>query len=76
MKLIVVFMMMMMLALSVSAQDHWICSCFRPKYDYGCCDVVKGKMDDGNVCDIPGRGPIYKKYEECCTSIGGTHKCK
>lgn len=69
---------MIMLFVGASAQDHWICTCFRPAYDRGCCDVAKGTMmKDGNVCDIPGRKQSsMKKFEDCCTSINGTNKCK
>jgi hypothetical protein len=62
----------------VQAQDHWICTCFRPSYDRGCCGVVNGNMMvDGNVCDIPGRNPTdSQNFRECCNSINGTTKCK
>ncbi|KAH8556132.1 hypothetical protein BGW37DRAFT_515057 [Umbelopsis sp. PMI_123] len=57
--------------------DHWICSCFRPDYDYGCCAEVNGSLD-GNVCDISnaGNSTKYLDYEACCTKLNGTHKCK
>ncbi|KAF1801624.1 hypothetical protein FB192DRAFT_1373792 [Mucor lusitanicus] len=29
-----------MLNTFVMAQDHWICTCFEPKYDRGCCAEV------------------------------------
>ncbi|KAG2188723.1 hypothetical protein INT44_003862 [Umbelopsis vinacea] len=58
---------------------HWICTCFEPKYDYGCCNDVKGvMMTDGNVCEVPDRS-TYKNhdiFEACCTRIGGHYKCK
>lgn len=67
--------MMVVFYAGVMAQDHWICSCFRPDYDKGCCDG-RGEMN-GNVCDIPGREQASMlDYESCCTSINGTHKCK
>lgn len=70
---------MVMLFLDVNAQDHWICTCFRPAYDRGCCGVVNGTMMvDGNVCDIPGRNPASAQaFRKCCESIEGEiTKCK
>jgi hypothetical protein len=57
-------------------QDHWICTCFRPAYDRGCCDVANGTMS-GNVCDIPGYiEGNDTPFRNCCDSISGYSKCK
>lgn len=42
MKLVVlsVLALAFMLNTFVLAQDHWICTCFEPKYDRGCCAEV------------------------------------
>ncbi|CAO3678447.1 unnamed protein product [Umbelopsis ramanniana] len=59
--------------------EHWICTCFNPAYDYGCCGDVNGTMmTDGNVCDVPDRSNYinHDKFEACCTRIKGKYKCK
>lgn len=62
----------------VLAQNHWICTCFRPQYDRGCChEVGYEMMTDGNVCDIDRADVESKeKFKQCCYGIKGTIKCK
>jgi hypothetical protein len=58
------------------ANDHWICSCFKPDYDKGCCSIVNGIMYE-NVCNTPDMSDnSIKNYEKCCTDINGKYKCK
>lgn len=71
-------MMLVMFLVGVNAADHWICTCFRPDYDRGCCANAGGvMMEDGNVCDIPGHNTSDSQiFKDCCTKINGTIKCK
>lgn len=79
--IIAIMLALVMLSMSVRAEDYkkkWICTCFRPAYDRGCCDTVGGTMmEDGNVCDIPGGiAEDAQKFRSCCDSISGKTKCK
>lgn len=77
--LYVLIVAMVVLALGVSAEPHYLCTCFRPAYDRGCCGVLNGTMmEDGNVCTIPGSDPaIAQAFRKCCESIKGEiTKCK
>lgn len=79
MKSAILFMAMALLFNSVVyAQNWWICTCFKPDYDRGCCNEVNGTMMvDGNVCDIPrARREDAEKFKTCCTGINGRYKCK
>lgn len=62
----------------VLAQKNWICTCFEPKYDRGCCsEVGYDMMVDGNVCLID-RADVASKdtFKQCCSNISGRIKCK
>ncbi|EPB87060.1 hypothetical protein PS15m_010791 [Mucor circinelloides] len=73
-----VLALVFMLNTFVLAQNHWICTCFEPKYDRGCCaEVGYQMMVDGNVCDIDRADVDSKeKFKQCCYGIGGRIKCK
>ncbi|KAK4513530.1 uncharacterized protein ATC70_005532 [Mucor velutinosus] len=73
-----VLALVFMLNTFVLAQNHWMCTCFEPKYDRGCCaEVGYHMMVDGNVCKI-GRKDVKskEKFEKCCHGISGRTKCK
>lgn len=58
--------------------ENWICTCFNPSYDRGCCNEVGyTMMVDGNVCDIKRSDVASKdKFRTCCDGIEGKTKCK
>jgi hypothetical protein len=52
-----------------------ICSCFTPQYDASCCIIAGGTMS-GNVCDTGDENATVAAYQQCCSTSGGTSKCK
>ncbi|KAG2186350.1 hypothetical protein INT43_002788 [Umbelopsis isabellina] len=56
---------------------HWLCSCFQPSYDYGCCNKLGGTWDGVDACDLDYTDKNHNDYTSCCQSIGGKEtKCK
>ncbi|GAN10136.1 hypothetical protein MAM1_0324d09673 [Mucor ambiguus] len=73
-----VFTFLMLNTLVMAQGLNWICTCFRPQYDRGCCGEVGYTMEaDGNVCLIPRKDEAsMEKFRTCCTGIEGYTKCK
>ncbi|CAO3662714.1 unnamed protein product [Umbelopsis ramanniana] len=56
---------------------HYLCACFQPNYDYGCCKQLKGIWDGTNSCILPYTDASLNAFSSCCKSIGGKEtKCK
>jgi hypothetical protein len=58
------------------SNPHYLCGCFQPSYDFGCCNKLGGVYDT-NSCALPHTNQTYNDFLSCCNSIGGKEtKCK
>jgi hypothetical protein len=56
---------------------HYLCGCFQPDYDFGCCNKLGGIWDGTNSCVLPHTDQANNDFNTCCKSIGGkVSKCK
>ncbi|KAG2183007.1 hypothetical protein INT44_005988 [Umbelopsis vinacea] len=56
---------------------HYLCGCFQPDYDYGCCTHLNGLWDGTNSCIFPNSTAKVTAFQSCCKGIGGKEtKCK
>ncbi|KAI8584331.1 hypothetical protein K450DRAFT_219338 [Umbelopsis ramanniana AG] len=59
------------------SNPHYLCGCFQPDFDYGCCSELKGVFDGLNSCALPHTDAKLNAFSSCCKKIGGKEtKCK
>ncbi|KAI8341555.1 hypothetical protein BD560DRAFT_412133 [Blakeslea trispora] len=79
MKLVILVAFIVVALSGVFADEfEYLCSCFQPKWDRGCCYEVGGVSKyDGNICTIPQHDTKkYNDFDKCCSELNGKKKCK